>query len=61
MRVFRGLNITFSWKRFLGITTLKRKVAKTTHIPTTKMGRHAKVGRWLLRLIFGQPKRRRRR
>lgn len=54
MRIFRGLNISFSWKRFLGITTLKRKVSKTTGIPTTRMGCTSKLGRWLLRLIFGK-------
>lgn len=45
MRLARGL--TFSWKRFLGITTLKRKIAKKTGIPTSRTGRRAKLGRWL--------------
>lgn len=52
MRIFRGL--TFSWNRFLGITALKRKVSRTTGIPTSRAGREAKVGRWLLGLIFGR-------
>jgi len=36
---------SFSWKRALGITSAKRKIAKATGIPTTKQGRRAKVGR----------------
>lgn len=38
--------LSFSWKRALGITSAKRKIAKATGIPTTKQGRRAKVG-WL--------------
>lgn len=37
--------LTFSWKRALGITKAKRKIAKATGIPTTRSGRRAKVGR----------------
>lgn len=37
--------LSFSWKRTLGITSAKRKIAKATGIPTTKQGRRAKVGR----------------
>lgn len=55
MKLFRGLYLTFSWKRLLGITTLKRKVSTKTGIPTTRMGFHAKFGRWIWRLIFGKP------
>lgn len=39
--------LSFSWKRALGITSMKRKIAKATGIPTTKQGRRAKLGRWL--------------
>lgn len=59
MRIFRGLNVTFSWKRAVGITALKRKVSKATHVPTTKMGLHAKIGRMATQLMFGKPKSRR--
>ena len=38
--------LTFSWKRALGITRVKRKIAKATGIPTTRQGRRAKLGRW---------------
>lgn len=39
--------LSFSWKRALGITAAKRKIAKATGIPTTKSGRRNKVGRML--------------
>ena len=39
--------LSFSWKRALGVTSAKRKIAKATGIPTTKSGRQAKVGKLL--------------
>lgn len=30
--------VTFSWKRALGITKVKQKIAKETGIPLTKQG-----------------------
>lgn len=42
----RGLS--FSWKKFLGITNLKRWLARITGIPTTLTGLFAKVGRLLI-------------
>ena len=39
--------LSFSWKRALGITGVKQKVAKKTGIPTTKAGRQKKVGKIL--------------
>ena len=38
----------FSWKRLLGITAFKQKVARSTGIPTTKQGRKNKLRRKLL-------------
>ncbi len=46
MKLGRGL--TFSWRRALGVTGAKRRIAKAAGIPTTRTGRRAKVGR-----IFG--------
>lgn len=40
--------LSFSWKRALGVSSAKRKIAKATGIPTTKSGRQKKVGK-----IFG--------
>lgn len=37
--------LSFSWKRALGITKVKRKIARATGIPTTRQGRRAKLGR----------------
>lgn len=45
----RGLS--FSWKRFLGITNLKQLIARITGIPTTRTGRLTKLGRILLGLV----------
>lgn len=41
-----GPGLSFSWKRALGITSLKRKVSRATGIPTSRSGRRAKVGRF---------------
>lgn len=45
MKLAPGL--TFSWKRALGITALKRKISKATGIPLSRGGRQRKLGRWL--------------
>ena len=37
--------LSFSWKKALGITSAKRKIAKATGIPTTKAGRQRKLGK----------------
>jgi hypothetical protein len=42
-----GPGISFSWKRALGVTTAKRRVAKKTGIPLTGTGRRSKLGRLL--------------
>lgn len=39
--------LSFSWKRALGITKMKRKISKATWIPTTKTGRQRKLGKLL--------------
>ena len=43
---------SFSWKRALGITAAKQKFARTTGIPTSKVGVERKLGSMLLNLIF---------
>lgn len=53
---FRIPGLTFSWKRALGITALKRKIARTTGIPTTKQGRRRKRERMWYNLFFGRRK-----
>lgn len=37
--------LSFSWKRALGVTSAKRKIAKATGIPTTKQGRRNKAAK----------------
>lgn len=44
----------FSWKRVLGITSAKRKIAKATGIPTTKQGRKRKAQNILWKMFFGK-------
>lgn len=44
---FKIPGLSFCWKRALGITSAKRKIAKATGIPTTKAGRQRKVGKLL--------------
>jgi hypothetical protein len=34
----------FSWNRFLGVTTAKRRVSRATGVPWTRSGRQRKVG-----------------
>ena len=45
---------SFSWKRLLGITGVRIKIARKTGIPTTRSGLERKIGR----LLLGKPKRR---
>jgi hypothetical protein len=35
---------SFSWKRAVGISSAKQKIARMTGIPTTKQGRQRKIG-----------------
>jgi len=42
----------FSWKRALGITSAKQKIAKSSGIPLTKQGRKRKVERTLFKALF---------
>ena len=42
---FKIPGLSFSWKRAVGITKAKRKIAKATGIPTTKSGRRNKFGK----------------
>jgi hypothetical protein len=42
-----GPGLTFSWKRAIGITALKRKISGATGIPLSRTGRRAKLGKFL--------------
>lgn len=44
--------LTFSWKRAIGISQLKQKIARKTGIPTTKSGVERKIGSVIMKTIF---------
>lgn len=46
----------FSWKRALGVTSAKRKIAKATGIPTTKAGRKRKAQNIMWKTVTGKRK-----
>lgn len=50
MKILPGL--TFSWKRAIGLTALRWRIARSTGIPTTRGGVERKIGRLLLQTIF---------
>lgn len=41
--------LTFSWKRAIGITQAKQKLARATGIPMTKQGLERKIGNAILK------------
>lgn len=47
---------SFSWRRLLGVSGLKGKIAKKTGIPLTKSGMERKLGRTVLEILFGNKK-----
>lgn len=46
--------LSFSLKRALGITRAKQQFTRTTGIPTTRAGVERKIGRALLKALFGK-------
>ena len=46
--------LSFSWKRALGITKAKQQIARKTGIPTSKAGLERKVGKMIIKSIFGK-------
>ncbi|MDE6560518.1 MAG: hypothetical protein K2K75_03965 [Muribaculaceae bacterium] len=49
--------LSFSWKRALGVTKVKRDIARATGIPTTKAGLERKVGKMLIDAVLGGKRR----
>ena len=41
--------LTFSWKRAIGLTQAKQKLARATGIPMTKQGLERKIGNAILK------------
>lgn len=52
----RKYGFSFSWKRALGITSAKQKLARQTGVPTTKQGIERKLGYIIMNLLFGKKK-----
>lgn len=46
--------LSFSWKRALGITQAKQKLARQTGIPTSKAGIERELGSLILSVLFGK-------
>ena len=46
--------LTFSWKRALGVTQAKQQIALKTGIPTSKSGLERKIGKTIIKSIFGK-------
>ncbi len=44
--------LSFSWKRAIGITGAKQKIARKTGVPTSKQGIERKVGKAIIKTIF---------
>ena len=44
---------TFSWKRAVGISGLKSKLAHRTGVPTSRMGLERKIGAGILNTTIG--------
>ncbi len=45
--------VSFSWRRALGVTKIKRAFTKATGIPTTIAGIERKLGSAIINLIIG--------
>ena len=46
--------LSFSWKRALGISQAKQKLARETGVPTSKAGLERKIGNLILKGLFGK-------
>ena len=46
--------VSFSWKRAMGITQVKREISKKTGIPVSKAGLERKIGNAIIKTIFGK-------
>lgn len=55
------LGLSFSWKRAIGVTAAKQKVARATGIPTTRQGLERKIGAMLLGAVLPNTKKKRKR
>ena len=47
---------SFSWRRALGVSKMKRDFAEATGIPTTRNGIERKIGNAIINSVFGKKK-----
>jgi hypothetical protein len=50
-----GPGLSFSWRRALGVSAFKGRIARCTGIPTTRSGLERKVGRTLIHGLLRPP------
>ena len=48
--------LSFSWKRALGVSKVKRDITKATGIPTTRSGLERKIGKMVIDTVLGGKK-----
>lgn len=53
MGLFGIKGLSFSWKRAIGITAIKQRIARKTGVPLTQKGRHEKLGRTIVKFFTG--------
>lgn len=46
--------VSFSLKRAVGISQVKQQIARKTGIPTSKTGIERKIGKTIIKSIFGK-------
>lgn len=46
--------LSFSWKRALGITKTRQKIARKIGVPTTKHGIERKLGKFIIDIVLGK-------
>ena len=46
--------LSFSWKRALGVTKAKQQISRKTGIPMSKAGLERKIGKTIIKSIFGK-------
>ena len=46
--------LSFSWKRAIGVTQVKRQFSMNTGIPTSKAGLERKIGKAIIKGLFGK-------
>lgn len=51
---FKIPGVSFSWKRALGITKAKQQISRQTGIPTSKAGIERKIGKMIIKALFGK-------